>query len=303
MKVRIQILGKLLSIVAFLCLTCTAGYAQSVIAIVVPNNRASIDGNSGSGLPFANRAPLRWQQVYDASQFSAINQGGGWIHIIFFRIDGECRNGFGTTVSNLQINLSTTSKMPDGLNSIFAENVGAEDRIVFGPALVQLVEGCSPGTPPPAAFGMFISFTNPFYYNPSVGNLLMDIRNFSGGTDPGMNPGLIDGELTTGDSVSRVFATDVNATSALVRDSFGLITDFAVWPNPQLSIQLQTNSLVLSWPADPGSFLLQTITNLVPQPQWQTITNGIEQNGSTKSFAVPVTSAGKEGYFRLVSPP
>ena len=302
MKVRIQILGKLLSIVAFLCLTCTAGYAQSVIAIVVPNNRASIDGNSGDGLPFANRAPVRWQQVYDASQYSAINQHGGWIQTIFFRIDGECRNSFGTTVSNLQINLSTTSKMPDGLSSIFAENVGTDDRIVFGPGLVRLLEGCSPGTSP-EPFGMLISFPTPFYYNPNNGNLLMDIRNFSGGTDPGMNPGLIDGELTTGDSVSQAIATDVNATSALVRYSFGLVTRFEIWPNPMLNVELQTNSLVLSWPANPDSFLLQTSTNLVPQSQWQTITSGIMQNGSTKSFAVPVTSAGKEGYFRLVSPP
>src|SRR6266511_2655362 len=223
MKARIQmlgIMGKLLSMAAFVGLASNSVQAQSPIAIVVPNNRASIDGTSGSTLPFANPNPIRYQQVYDASQFSAINQGGGWIHIIFFRIDGECRNGFGTDVASLQINLSTTSKVPDGLSSVFAENVGADDRIVFGPASVHFVEGCSPGTPPPAAFGMFISFTAPFYYNPNNGNLLMDIRNYSGGTDPGMNPGLIDGELTTGDSVSQAVAFDVNATSALARYSF-----------------------------------------------------------------------------------
>ncbi len=302
MKVRIQNQGKLVSMAALLLLTCTADYAQFVISVVVPNNRASIDGTSGSGLPFANRASVRSQQVYDASQFSAINEDGGWIKWISFRIDGECRHSFGTDVASLQINLSTTSKVPDGLSSIFAENVGTDDIIVFGPGSVSLVEGCSPGTSP-EPFGMLIRFTTPFYYNPDNGNLLMDVRNYSGGTDPGMDTGLIDGELTAGDSISQVDATDVNASSGIVF-SFGLVTRFEIWPNPKLNVELQTNSVVLSWAANPESFVLQTTPFLLPQPSWQPVTNDFaySTNGLTKIYSIPLDSAGASGFFRLVSP-
>ncbi len=302
MKVRIQILGKFLSMVALLVLTCTADYAQFVIAFVVPNNRASIDGTSGSTLPFANPNPIRYQQVYDASEFSAINQDGGWIRRIFFRIDGECRNGYGTDVSSLQINLSTTSKVPDGLSSVFAENVGADDRIVFGPASVHFVEGCSPGTSP-QPFGMIISFPTPFYYNPDDGNLLLDIRNISGGTDPGMNSGTIDGEFTPGDSVARLIGA-ANATSGVINDSFGLVTRFEIWPNPKLNVELQTNSVVLSWAANPESFVLQTTPFLLPEPTWKPASNDFaySTNGLTKIYSIPLDSAGASGFFRLVSP-
>ncbi len=150
---------------------------------------------------------------------------------------------------------------------------------------------------------MFISFTAPFYYNPNNGNLLMDIRNYSGGTDPGMNPGTIDGEFTNGDSVARLIGA-ANATSGVINDSFGLITDFAVWPNPVLQVQLQTNSLVLSWGANPESFVLERKGCLLPQPSWQPVTNDFaySTNGLTKIYSIPLDSAGASGFFRLVSP-
>ena len=302
MKARLQILWSVLITVNSVRLASDSIQAQSVLGIVVPNSRASIDGTSGDTAPFVNGATsVRWQQVYDASQFLLITPHGGWVGDIVFRLDGECRNGFGTDVSSLQINLSTTSKTPDGLSSIFAENIGADDRIVFGPGSLHLVQGCIRGTSP-QPFAMLIPFTTPFYYNPTNGNLLMDIRNYSGGTDPGMNPGLIDGELTTGDSVSRVDATDVNASSGIVF-SFGLVTLFYFWPNAELSVRLQTNSVVLTWPANPDFLLLETSQNVAPQAQWQTITTGIVQNGPAKTLTIPIESAGKEAYFRLVSPP
>src|SRR5439155_473356 len=101
--------------------------------IVVPNDRATRGGNSADNLPFANN--YRLQQVCDASQFSAIAPSGGWINAIYFRVDGGV---FTATDPSMQVNLSTTSKGPDGLSSVFAENVGSDDKIVFGPGALTL---------------------------------------------------------------------------------------------------------------------------------------------------------------------
>src|SRR2546423_1630647 len=81
--------------------------------IIVPNNLAGGDANLADNVPFAYSSPLRLQQVYDSSQFSGISQGGGWITALSFRGDARPQS-FSSTVSNLQLNLSTTTKVPDG---------------------------------------------------------------------------------------------------------------------------------------------------------------------------------------------
>jgi|ERR1043166_2837443 hypothetical protein len=196
--------------------------------IVAPNNRANVEGNSGA--PFGSGGPLRSQQVYGASQFSSIAQGGGWIDAILFRVDAGSYLGAAATATNIQINLSTTTKAPDGLSPTFAQNVGADDKVVFGPTGLTLIGGGSIGGGPQPFGELKISFNTPFYYDPTAGNLLMDVRNFAGGR----SFGLFDGELTIGDSVSRVVGF-VDAPSIFASDSFGFVTQFEVTPVPEPS--------------------------------------------------------------------
>ena len=74
----------------------------------------------------------RSQQVYAGSQF-----GTGVVAVtqIRFRPDYYYGNAFTATVSNIQINLSTTPRNPDGLSTTFAQNVGIDDTVVFNGAL------------------------------------------------------------------------------------------------------------------------------------------------------------------------
>jgi hypothetical protein len=201
------------------------------IEIVVPKNLASTEGNSTGDAPFGG-GPFRYQQVFDASQFSSINLAGGWINGMILRADGgSVLGGPGYSVPSLQINFSTTSKLPDGLSSTFAQNVGADDTVVFGPALrgvgALYVNGSSPQ---PFYELQAISFSNPFFYDPLRGNLLMDIRNNSGGT----GSGAFDAELTSGDAISSVIGFSDSQT-AFYNGSYGLIFDFQVTPVPEPS--------------------------------------------------------------------
>src|SRR5947199_10341649 len=76
---------------------------------------------------------MRYQQVYDASQFSALGTQGGYLTAILFRADGEAEAA-SAFITNIQINFCTTSNGPDNMSPVFSENVGADDTVVLGPA-------------------------------------------------------------------------------------------------------------------------------------------------------------------------
>ena len=99
---------------------------------------------------------------------------------------------------NIRINLSTTSQVPDGLSNTFAENVGADDTVVFNGALPlsSAVTGPDGG---PKAFDIVITLQTPFWYDPTAGNLLLDVRNFEAAATTS-----VDAEMTEGDPISHV---------------------------------------------------------------------------------------------------
>ena len=196
--------------------------------VVVPNEWSTAQGDAGNLFPLFSSKPMRYQQVFDASQFSRLNPGGGLINRLAFRGHGP-GTPFTGTVAQLQVNLSTTSKTPDGLSSIFGENVGPNDTQVFSGPLQAAVTF----TGDPTNFEVTINFTTPFYYDPTKGNLLLDVRNLQGGTEVPPNDQELDGTTASGDSVSRVYNYgDVTAATAGQtggvdeKDSYGLITRF-----------------------------------------------------------------------------
>src|SRR5207245_1191964 len=105
---------------------------------------------------------------------------------------------FTTTVSSIQFNLSTTSRNPDGLSPTYAQNVGADDTVVFNGSLPLSSQFSGPAFGP-KAFDIVVPLTTPFTYSPADGNLLLDIRNFSGSS-----VSLLSGSGVSGDAGSRV---------------------------------------------------------------------------------------------------
>jgi hypothetical protein len=174
---------------------------------------------------------MRYQQVYDASQFSQA-PNGGWITEIDFRVDSIAGYPFSATLRNLQINLSTTAKVPDGLSPIFGANIGSDDTLVFGPGQLAMSSAFDGA---PQAFDIKITLATPFLYNPTAGNLLLDVKNYEGADGlPRFPPGF-DAESITNDAISRIYADSVNAISATQVDTLGLVTQFQMNPIPEPS--------------------------------------------------------------------
>lgn len=196
--------------------------------LVVPSGLNSAQGDTGNLFPFFSAQPIRYQQVFAASQFARLNPAGGLINRIAFRGHGP-GTPFTGSIPQLQVNLSTTNKMPDGLSSTFAQNVGPNDTQVFSGPFTTAVTFSGD----PTNFEVVLNFTTPFFYNPAQGNLLLDVRNIQGGTEVPPNDQQLDGTMATSDPVSRAYNYgDVNA--AMVgqtggvdqKDTLGLITRF-----------------------------------------------------------------------------
>jgi len=197
--------------------------------LVSPNALAGTEGNTDNGFPFniANFAlsSQRYQQVYASSDFAAFC-GPQLITQIAFRPDAVNGAAFSSTLSNIQIDFSTTSAAVDGLSPTFASNVGADDTIVHSGAL-SLSSAFTGPAGGPKDFDIVITLTTPFLYDPGAGNLLLDVRNFAGGFTT-----QFDAENTSGDPISRSYTVSggvANPTATTV-DSFGLITQFTFGP-------------------------------------------------------------------------
>lgn len=196
--------------------------------LIVPNELTSSFGDAGNLFPLFSSQPIRYQQVFDAGQFARLTNGGGLINRIAFRGHGP-GVPFTATIPQLQVNLSTTNKTPDGLSSTFASNVGPDDTQVFSGAFQAAVTLNGD----PANFEIVINFTTPFFYDPAKGNLLLDVRNLQGSTEVPPNDQEIDGSSASDDSTSRVYnygnvsATIAGQTGGIdEKDSYGLVTRF-----------------------------------------------------------------------------
>ena len=233
---RLTLLGALLFLGAI-------NPAHAIVpTIVVPNSASTTEGDINNSYPFNLTAfglsSQRYQQVYAASQFG----GGGLITQIVFRPDATFGSAFMSTLPDIQIDLSTTSAADDGLSSTFANNVGADDTIVFARGALTLSSAFTGPPDGPKDFDIIITLTTPFLYNPALGNLLLDVRNFGAGTTT-----VFDAVSPLGDGVSRVFNTDVNSGTG-TPDSAGLVTGFIIVPEPgTAALLLMGGGTLLAW--------------------------------------------------------
>ena len=145
--------------------------------------------------PFGSTGGDRYQQVYAAGNFASLFS----ITSISF---------FGNSVLNASyaLSFSTTSALVGGLSSDFAANVGA-DNALFGNFALG---GATGGT---------LTFSGtPFEYDPTQGNLLLDISitNRSGGTGSGF--------AATSTAPTTDFSRMHNFGSGFA--GYGLVTEF-----------------------------------------------------------------------------
>lgn len=209
-----------------------AGAALSTMAntIVVPNGLVHTDGSGASTAPFLYNTThtsasetMRYQQVYDSSQFPsfAMEITGIWLRP---DVNG---GAFDFTFPQIDIRLSTTSTEPGSLSLNFADNVGADETLVHSGEL-RIDSAHTGPADGPKNFDIGIPFSAPFRYDPSMGNLLLDIRNY-GNVSPLATYVYFYMDVHQGPYMSRAFSWGsggVNAAQANTTDNVGLVTLF-----------------------------------------------------------------------------
>jgi hypothetical protein len=180
-------------------------------------------GVSGNSAPLTpqNGWAVRYQQVYQAAEFSTLS-GPQCIRSIAFRPYKDS-GAFTLNIPHLRVWLSTTQAGPDELSNLLAANLGPNNVLVYdGPFTVSTAATDLPdGT---HAFDVVIPLQRPFFYDPTKGNLLMEIRH--SGTDAA-SAKFLDIDWSATDSMSRCYAENSETASlASVIDSVGLITQF-----------------------------------------------------------------------------
>jgi hypothetical protein len=218
------------------------GAAHAWANVIVPSAETSVEGNSNNGFPFNIAlfalSSQRYQQVYSSSEFSGLFL----ITDIEFRPDASVGAAFSSTLPSIQICLSTTTAAVDGLSPTFATNVGLDNTCVYSGPLTLSSSFTGPAGGP-KDFDIVIILQTPFLYDPSLGNLLLDVTNFGGGRTT-----QFDAEFTGGDSVSRVWSTSSSSLTG-TPDTSGLITSFSgsVVPEPGTLALVGLAAAGLAW--------------------------------------------------------
>lgn len=188
------------------------------------------DPGTGNCFPFGCDTPFDWgieyQQVYAASDFSGpINITSLSFYDHNFDSGGSAALESGT----FMISLSVTSKAVNGLdltagpdpNQPLASNITGTNTLVFS--------GTLPGS---LAFGSQLNFllTSPFFFDPSQGNLLLDVVANPNGQVGG--PTFFDAHnFGTFDSLSsRAFISGGGTDPGF--EGWGLVTGFNEVPEP-----------------------------------------------------------------------
>jgi len=248
--------------------------ASLYLGVIVPNYGAGfqVDNNAHNSLV----SVLRLQTVYGASQFPPYPIV---ITELRWRPDTLVDGPLTDNIPNIQISLSTTATNADDLNSIFAKNSGTNDTMVFS-GVATVSTSFTTLSNSTKAFDISLPLQTPFVYESSKGNLLVDVRNFSGGSAILYTAGL----TSTTDTVSRAYSDDPNSTTASGADTGAEALQVIYTPAPlppTISSQPTNLSIIVG---DTASFNVAA----GPQPlsyQWFYNTNTL-LNGETNPTLV-----------------
>jgi hypothetical protein len=157
------------------------------------------------GCPVSEWGP-DYQQIYASSDFSGTIKV---TNLEFFNT--EFLNGGTPDAGTYTISLSTTSTPVDGLSSTFSDNLGLNNTVVFTGSLSSLSGGV-----------LHILLSKPFTYDPTQGNLLMDVYSADAN-----QPGTLLFLDTNGENGGNggIFSRGYGAGN--VENNYGLVTGFS----------------------------------------------------------------------------
>lgn len=284
-RTKVRDVGFAFLLAAFLgsCVTTELG-AQ---VVVVPNSLATIDGN-GTDTSTSGPASVRWLHIYDASQFGALS-GPSFLTQFALRPD-KILGQSGPRSLTLRIYASTTSRSVAGLSTTFAENLGANNTLVFD-GTVNLTTGNLPGPGNTRQFDYVFPFTTPFLYDPAAGNLVLDLQIQSSGS-------AVTFDIVSGDpAIGRVFAFGSStATTGNLRPSH--VTQFTFVAPPLATIR--ASQVEVCWNSQPNVVYQVQYRSALTPDVWTDLGDCIRSTSSTTCIYDPIVLGQPQRFYRVV---
>ncbi len=150
------------------------------VTIVSPSRYESREADSVTTSIYS---ALRFQQVFSASDFASLAGVPHQIVRYAFRPDGNFAGTTTTTYDDVQVFFSVTGQGPGQLSGRFDQNVQNDPVLVYDGALEVTSENVGPRGGP-KEFDQIIELQNPFAYDPSKGNLLLEVQSSRGFSGP-----------------------------------------------------------------------------------------------------------------------
>ena len=206
-----------------LCLPLTAQ-----LTVVAPSGYSTVEGNSNNAYPW-NRgsSSMRAQFIHDSSNFASAPAGPIVIQRLRYRADDYAGTWSGGSWPNVRIDMATATTDYLSANSTFASNLGPDlTTVVNGPVTVSA--GTSNGIGVPGPFYIDIPLTTLFLYDPSQGDLVVDIYlDGTGWTGQSAQTDSIGG----GALCTRIYdTTGITSPAGTVGTDYGPVVEFSFAP-------------------------------------------------------------------------
>ncbi len=170
-----------------------AATAQAQFNVLLPQSAVGVAGSNANNFPWglgtSTWPGLRIQCIYDSSHFTSASITAPILitHVRWRANDAAATTTWtGGTYNQATLALGTAPADYTAATTNYAANTGPDYQVVYsGPVAVQPGAGAGVGVPGPMIVD--ITLTTPFYYDPSLGDLIVDTDylypgNWSGGS-------------------------------------------------------------------------------------------------------------------------
>ena len=150
-----------------------ASVASAQLSVVLPAGTATVEGNSSNAFPWGRGGTgLYHQCVYDSSHFTS---QGITYPIVITGLRWRPNTGVGlaaTGYGQATVALSTCPLDQAAVSTTLASNQGADRAVVYSGAVNWAAQASQTG---PTPFGIVVPLTSNFIYDPSLGDLNIEV--------------------------------------------------------------------------------------------------------------------------------
>ncbi|MCA8966266.1 MAG: hypothetical protein KDC48_15400, partial [Planctomycetes bacterium] len=213
-------------------LSALATTATAQLSVVIPAGCDVAAGNSSNAFPWGTTAStwggLRLMCVYGATNFTTQNVNSPiLITQLKWRPDNNAPTYTGGIFTTATVQLSTSPTGYGGVTTNYATNHGPDLTTVYSGSVTHTA------TPGSAAWTVTswcvdITLTTPFLYDPSQGDLVIDV-DYPTGSFTGGSVGQMDVQ-STGSNSARIFASSMYPAANGTSQNHGVVVDVGYLP-------------------------------------------------------------------------